>query len=663
MAKKSTLRKQNTTSQSAPSLSLGWFDILEQRLAFTFSPAIVAFGVNAILFALMYTFFKPEFNTGDDKAMMLLAAGKLIALEPTEYLIFINILLGHLLKGLYTIFPHISWYPLLLITGLFAGYTAMLYAILKRRANYGVVALYASAFAIIGGYMLLELQFTMTATVLGFGGIALLLLPVEKAEMDTPLLRIFLNRLQSIPAWLGMALLVLAAMVRWQSFLLVLACVVPLFVVGLLFRQERLSRIISCGLLTLASLLALSAEGYHQYRYAHWGNFNYLEFNRLYGEFFDFKRFLRVPWHEDIIYERLKTSAGWSPIDYEMFQNECYFSDSVYTIEAMQRLLESHDQYQRDASFNPASAYYDGTQTFIKEQRQQLWQRQKTTLLSDGCLCALAFCLVCILFSQMEIATMISVIAVLGAIFGVLFYVNYLTLMRDAAERVFFPLWIYLALLPLLVMRPLKNTSNQRHHAFVRNVLGSVAALLCLFAVGYGSRTIFGQYQGITSEIQGAEGRLQTVVAKLAPQKENLYVIWAYGFPFKELSPFCDLRVFDNFHALWLAWMQKTPTSHQMLQAHGIGDFYRDIVSKPSLFFLLSANQLFNQLLRYPLLLSLYLYQHYDIGLTSEEKSIKFLMGDVQTMQTNPGATFLSIRFKSLPLTPAARNSMKELNP
>jgi hypothetical protein len=659
MAKQSsTSRGQKNTNTLSPQRSnvkesLSWLGRWESRLSFTVSPLLVATLVNIVLFGIVYFFWLPNFNTSDDRAMMLLSAGKLIALEPTEYLIFTNILLGHLLKALYTAFPAVYWYPLYLISGLFLGYTAILYSILKRRPSALSLMVYTLAFAILGGYMLLALQFTMVATIVGFGGMALLLIPSISPEDDSDkkvILSDIFPRMLSGAGIVGALLLTLSAMIRWESFLLVMVLVLPLLLLHLVQSSSNRQRLATLALVAIGVSFAGVSQWYHQYRYEHWGAFNYLQFNRLFGEFSDFKLFKRVPFpSQKAINEMCRSTANWSNNDTEMLMNEFYMDENLYTISSMQNLINGVKKYEQSISKNPSHRYYATALPFYEGFTTKLWQRQRNLLLSDVMRCALVLLLVVVVISEMELLALFALAATLGAVYGVLIYVNYLTLMRDAADRVFYPIFFFMSFVALLVAKPIGTRRIAQSAARAKNGLSILALCLCLYALWHGNAAVMSYYRNISDEIRGGEDRFRQAVTALQPKKENLYVIWAYGFPFRDMPPFCDLSVFNNFRALWLMWAQRTPTTKQLLDSYGIRDIYKALSYQKNVMFVLSLNQIGNPELQYPRRFAEFMDTHYQIKIVARPPDHQpFITNINEGKNGNPYTTFRTVSLDTL---------------
>src|SRR5260370_12493680 len=82
-------------------------------------PALVAAVAAAALTLFAVTAGSPQFETNDDVAMNLIAAGVAIADRPDEHLIHSNVLIGLPLAWLYTHAPRVPWfgfYPVAVLT-------------------------------------------------------------------------------------------------------------------------------------------------------------------------------------------------------------------------------------------------------------------------------------------------------------------------------------------------------------------------------------------------------------------------------------------------------------------------------------------------------------------------------------------------------------------
>ena len=110
--------------------------------------------------ALVFVFFDPTYETNDDVTMRAFADGTGSG-EPSEYLIFISLLVGRVLKRLYEIWPDFYWYDAYLYGCMVVASTAITYALLRTGLRYPWLA----PLFILGIFwlFLLRPQFTIIA--------------------------------------------------------------------------------------------------------------------------------------------------------------------------------------------------------------------------------------------------------------------------------------------------------------------------------------------------------------------------------------------------------------------------------------------------------------------------------------------------------------------
>ena len=72
--------------------------------------------------------------------------------------------------------------------------------------------------------------------------------------------------------------------------------------------------------------------------------------------------------------------------------------------------------------------------------------------------------------------------------------------------------------------------------------------------------------------MQNARHDLLQSIAAVQPRDNELYVMWAPGFPYQAISPFDNLMSFSNLHQLVVGWPQHTPIYQAMKQRFAIDD-------------------------------------------------------------------------------------------
>ena len=130
-----------------------------------------------LLFSLCYLFRIISYETNDDSLMNMIASGYWLG-EPSQYLIQINVILSKILVFLYTHFPGFNWYFLMLFGTQFIAWNLILNVLIKKTSLHQHLETSLIPMAILGSIellfiipLLLKIQFTSTAFLIGFAGI------------------------------------------------------------------------------------------------------------------------------------------------------------------------------------------------------------------------------------------------------------------------------------------------------------------------------------------------------------------------------------------------------------------------------------------------------------------------------------------------------------
>src|SRR5262245_57829733 len=79
------------------------------------SPLLFSYLTVLTLQLIILAIFRPSYDTIDDIFLTMVAAGKGISPAPDAHLVFSNVLIGDVLKWLYTHAPSIPWYGFYLL--------------------------------------------------------------------------------------------------------------------------------------------------------------------------------------------------------------------------------------------------------------------------------------------------------------------------------------------------------------------------------------------------------------------------------------------------------------------------------------------------------------------------------------------------------------------
>jgi hypothetical protein len=134
-------------------------------------PLISSVVSNLVLLILVVSIFTPKFMTTDDLRMSFIISGKYGMLEASDYVLFSNVLIGKLLKFLYSIFNSDSLYGYYLLTLLFFANTAVNYLFVKKQGFKMGNFYFLLFFFSVSIFMILNLQFTIVACFLATVGV------------------------------------------------------------------------------------------------------------------------------------------------------------------------------------------------------------------------------------------------------------------------------------------------------------------------------------------------------------------------------------------------------------------------------------------------------------------------------------------------------------
>ncbi len=558
--------------QSTPPLIRPWVTVFATKFENLGRQSPLRFSLLTVagLLALMFAFFIPSFQSNDDPQLMMIAAGKGACQLPDEHLVFTNVVIGHVLKSLYSAFPSIPWYGGYLYFAQYLGQVAILYCTIAPGYTRLRLGLYLAFFAIEEVFLFNNLQFTMTAALVGQGGAFVCLLALRRMARD-PGCRV--RVLQGS----GIALLVLASLIRLECFYLTSIVALPAAICLIGWSPRRgilLSTAWTAGI-CLAMVLGLAA--YNEARYAHdpqWRGF--FDYNQVRIKFNDYEWISYTP-RTAHLFEQVE----WSKNDHKMILNWFYDDPVLYSKANLQHLLDSYPW--RDQRLTAA-----------------YWQSWMRTMWYDKSVWSIG--LVLPLFFVCSASTRQDLLAFLASAAAALTLLGCLAVFSKVPpSRVYFPALMFpLALLlvmardevamprrrrPGLALRCLVSPTTWRRPAMrllFRPARVDALLILALVALTY---SIKPQYRR-SHKVQAARHELLEYVESLKPRGDQLYVVWAPGFPYEVISPFDSLESFSNLNQLVLGWPQQTPFFESMKQKFGVDSVPSALYERPDVFLL-----------------------------------------------------------------------------
>lgn len=540
-------------------------------------PLLLALGLNFLLFGLTYFFFTPHFKTNDDIAMMLRAAGVSKVVAPSEYLLFTNVIIGWILKQLYTLHLDTPWYALYLVSSLLVSHIVLLYVALKNRASLLTVLLYLVYFFLVGLTLLLNLQFTIVASIVGLAGIALCLAPnpalkkLEKWDWK-PFFR---------PQYLvAITLMVLSCMIRWRAFVLMVAMFLPIIVLHFYKKPLRIIvfKTVALGIGIFLSFAAYQFNSYVYKKDPAWATYQEHKLQAMQIVNNELMRYM-TPAEREKIY----TSVGWSINDVRMFMDWFFMDKEVYSLEKINLFLNSLPARKKvpiDTAF-------------------ELLFKIIGSPFAMGCWVLAVLFFIALPFSWQNL---LKLLAGIGGIITMILYLIYY--IKTPPERVYFSMMSFIALLPLVVMNVKQEASKFPKLQIAVKIIGLVLLGYCLVLAVENV-----EEHKKTATIYKKNNRwLHKQIKNLQPNDDQLFVVWAQSMPWQFITPFDNVRFLKKFNTFGLGTGQHSPANKKMLDKYKIDNLYTAFLEKENVYMLLSKRLLNKLATKY----KTYMLEHYQ---------------------------------------------------
>lgn len=188
------------------------------------STLLFSVAVHTILFIIAYLLFTPYYQTNDDVGMMMYIRGiATLNNQPTEHVLFINIVLSKFLKYLTIIIGReFDIYTSFLLLVLFFSHCMLGFIYFEQFRKSHHLLLYVIFFLIFGFYSIISLQFTVIASIVGFTG--WLLITYDKV-------------------FLGIAVVLLGSLIRVESVIMTLSFSIVFLLFNIYILRERIIKI------------------------------------------------------------------------------------------------------------------------------------------------------------------------------------------------------------------------------------------------------------------------------------------------------------------------------------------------------------------------------------------------------------------------------------
>jgi hypothetical protein len=529
---------------------------------------LIIVALNLLLFVGACFWFSVQYQTNDDVAMNLYAAGKGLGQPPSEFLLFQHFLIGLALKALYTCLPAFPWYGTLTYLYLLVSSLTVGYAILRLNVRLSAVGLWLVAFVLFYLGVIVSPQFTICAGYLAIAGTLLLFATTVKPHVTKK------GNLYALT--IASALLILAGLIRIYSLVLVLLLMLPLCGYALVTHFagtfRRLAPALCCVLL-ISALLQCGQQAYYKHS-SGWEQF--YRYNNVRADFIDRQKIL---WNKST--EPFFRQVGWSQNDLAMLVSWFYVDERVYSL---QNLLF----ISQNSSLSPRPEVV---------WRKLLFDLGRSFLSYAGIATSALFVL--LLIKGVGITRWFSSLALLwysGVFFGINMIERHLPY-RVSLVMLFGLFTIQLALWCQTSEEGLRRSVNEPLSSKMPFALVAVSYAICCG----------GQIQAV-SELSATQQYLQKSfrhdMARLQPRVNQLFVIWGGDFPYQEYQlPTQAAPVTSNMQILGLGVGSHEPFVQNRLKSFGIDNLYQAFYTRDDVFLICSE--------RKKKLLIQYIWEHY----------------------------------------------------
>lgn len=263
-----------------------------------------------VVFVVSVIFGNVRYETNDDTVFNLIAAGAYG--EPSQYLLYLNIIYGYFLKMMYFLVPVVNWYLWMFLIADFCGVVALCLIFSSKLKTIPALALTAGINFILYDDFYLNVQFTKIAAFNGIVGLSLLLWAVYHKNHE----RMF--RLAAV-FFLGFGLCIRP---------LAVAMIFPFFLMPFTHEFIKSKRhasflVHNFAMITTVAVVLLSANYATYYLSPEWKN--YMEWNSIMVERSDHGNY-NFEWNREEYLENGFTETDFKLLDFWFWGDTEYFT-------------------------------------------------------------------------------------------------------------------------------------------------------------------------------------------------------------------------------------------------------------------------------------------------------------------------------------------------
>ena len=523
---------------------------------------ILAILINLLLFTIFFCSITPRYQTNDDNSMEAIASGNRTG-QPSEYLIFINVLIGKILVFFYNNFLNINWYPVLFYLLHFLSMTVICYCLILKKGFAFGLAFFLLIFTFFELFMLANLQYTTTASVTAISGVLLFL-----THWDSKGYKLYIAMAASI------FLFLFSALIRESMAYLLLL----LFLVLLLFKFIKKPSLTIPIFIIIATILFASSYFYNIKYYQKDPQWKfYVQYNRLRSKILDYSQFSFNDETKDVY-----KTVGWSENDVKMYRSWFFNDLEIYSVEKLQYVVNNiNDHNGTGETFNE-----------LKKSFNSIDSKTKVFFL---------FFLIFLIPAMIKKRNKYLLLILIPTIAASLYF-SYAGRLPD---RVFIPIIFYATIASIHFTRPVDLTflsNSGRKVLQISTVIVCVAIAISVFAT-----------TSFTSRINSIKQKEFEITIDNMKKEGGLYVRWG-------AVPLHDRKVFfytpeslKGLKYIQQGWSMHSPIYNEILERYSIENIYLDIIERDDIYVLCSKEQ--------ANIFKIFMKEHYSLAVKSNRIS------------------------------------------
>jgi hypothetical protein len=479
-----------------------------------------------------------RYETNDDPLLNAIAAGRVIADEPDEHLVFTNVLVGLGLKRLYLAWPGAPWYGTCLLVLLGMSTLAFVWAFAQGPPGWrwGRACLIAAFLVATVSVAVAKLQFTRVAFLSSEAGWLVIAASALRAETAP-------RRCSWV---LGAGLVLAGTLVRAEAAALATVLSIPALLTAAVLARgagRGLPRRVAIVAVTVVALCGLSLAVDSRYYRADPAWREFLQYHWLRAEFIDAGRVT------DAAVESAPAKAvGWTENDLWMMRNWFGLHPTVFSRQHLESVLAGSARAWRLVD---PGAFAD-------------WLAADAARPAAGALLVLAGCAAWVAGWRAAGWPVAAALALVASAAGVLL------------ANAHFPARMYEPAMSVPAATGLLLAARTRDAGPDSTGRRSIGVwILIALAAALGVATVR-DAAAFTHERRVDYRALRRAVTRLDPSPEQLYVVWGGNLAYESLiAPLDDLRALDRFTILPLGWPNRSPIMSRRLSRFGIDDLHR----------------------------------------------------------------------------------------